>query len=193
MARPRHIVIDNVDRVLRSIKILTQKQVLVGIPESKADRDNYGSAGADVTNAMLAYVHETGAPSHNIPARPFLMPGVSKALPQVIPALQAAAEASLDGDDKEVDKFLNVAGLIASASAKREISTAPYTPLKDSTIARRHLSRQTKSMRPGEVQYFKLRDQGIDEGAAQAAVGIQPLINTGQLRNAITYVVRDRS
>jgi hypothetical protein len=192
MAKRVHVVIDNVDKVLRSIKILTTKQVLIGIPEENSERSQ--DAGDDkVTNAMLAYVHETGSPDHNIPARPFLVPGVRKALPQAVEALKIAATASLDGDDRKVDKALNVAGIIASGSAKREISTASYPPLADATIARRSISRGSPNMNKSEKAYFKLREQGMDEGAAQAAVGIQPLVNTGQLRNAITYVVRDKS
>lgn len=47
------------------------KEVLIGIPMSTTERPD-----GEITNAELGYIHEYGAPEANIPARPFLIPGV---------------------------------------------------------------------------------------------------------------------
>lgn len=185
------MIIDHVPEVLQAIRILTDQEVLVGFPESTNGRDD--EEGEAITNARLGYIHETGSPLTNLPARPFLVPGVAKATDQEVEALQIAAEASLDGDTGKMNQALSAAGQIGAASAKREISTAEFAPLSPSTVWHRRFSRRTKTMRPGEIKYFKLLDQGMSPKDAQDAVGIQPLINTGQLRNAITSVVRKRT
>src|ERR1700749_1538368 len=182
---------DKVDSVIESITQLTKKQVLVGIPEANSTRQNTENSGP-VTNALLGYIHEFGSPRANIPPRPFLIPGVRKSIPQVMPRLLAACMAALDGKPDKSDKELVAAGLIAEASAKREISTGNFIPLSPLTVANRYRQRGTQTRRANEEQYLRLIDQGVSPSAAQSAAGIRPLINTGQLRNAITSVVRKK-
>ena len=178
---------DHVNDVIKSITALVGKRVLVGFPESSSHA-NRGSE--EPTNAALGYIHEFGSPAANIPARPFLIPGVEKAEEPGIAMLRKAVEFTLDGKPNHAEEFLNKAGLLAVNSAKNEISTASFVPLKPATVRGRKYSRQTKSRRKSEIEYLRLVKGGMDPGAAQAATGIQPLINTGQLRNAITYVIR---
>lgn len=177
---------NNVNSVIAAITKLTRKQVLIGIPDANTSRQQTGP----VTNADLGYIHEFGSPAANIPARPFLIPGVRKSLPQVMPHLYGACAAAIDGKSAVADKELVAAGLIAELSAKREINTGNFIPLKPETVAWRYLQRNTKTRRPNEERYLKLIDQGMSPADAQSATGIKPLINTGQLRNAITSVVR---
>lgn len=182
---------DDVARVFASINELIGKQVLVGIPEKTAGRDEDEDEGP-INNARLGYIHEFGSPRANIPARPFLIPGVEKAKDNVLVPLKKAAELTMAADSKGADQALQVVGLIAQASARNEISTAAFVPLKPETIANRFRSRDTKSMRKGEIKYLELVDGGMSPGDAQAVTGIKALINTGQLRNSITFVVRRR-
>ncbi len=186
MADRSIIVRDRAVGIVKALQELIGKQVLVGIPEAHDARTQSGP----ITNAALAYIHEFGAPAANIPARPFLIPGVRKAEPQYTPHLRAACNAALDGDSAKSDHSLVRAGIVAENSAKREISTGNFVPLSPLTIARRHESRQTQSMRKSEVRYLELVGHGMSPESAQAATGIRPLINTGQMRNSITSVVR---
>lgn len=189
---PRVIITkDRVNAVIGSITNLVGKHVLVGIPEANANRQDDESTDHP-TNAMLGYVHEFGSPRRNIPARPFLVPGVHKAADAYMPHLRGAASAALDAKPDVSDKELVAAGLIAEASAKREITTGDFVPLKPETVAWRFLQRGTKTRRASEERYLKLIDQGVSPADAQAAAGIRPLINTGQLRQAITSVVRKK-
>jgi hypothetical protein len=47
-------------------------------------------------------------------------------------------------------------------------------------------------MRASEIRYLDLVANGMSAADAQGATGIRPLINTGQLRNAITYAIREK-
>lgn len=190
MASRRVIITrDRVNSVIGSITQLVGKQVLVGIPDANNSRQQASSPGP-INNASLGYIHEFGSPAKNIPARPFLIPGVRNSTPQVMPHLRGACAAALDGKPATADKELVAAGLIAEASAKREISTGNFVPLQPETVAQRYRSRDTKSQRASEIHYAQLIAGGATPAAAQSAAGIRPLINTGQLRNSITSVVR---
>lgn len=181
---------DKVPEVLAALRDLTASDVLVGIPEATTDRDH--NDGSDITNAALGYIHEFGAPAANIPARPFLIPGVENSLDRSTRQLELAAKAALTGDQAATMMRLEVAGQIAAAGAKREISYGDFVPLKPSTIRNRRRSRQTASIREAEKEYLRLVAGGLDDASAQSAAGIRPLINTGALRNSITSVVRKR-
>lgn len=191
MASRVTITKDKVNSVIGAITQLVGKQVLVGIPEAETARQDDGS-NSHPTNAGLGYIHEFGSPRANIPARPFLIPGVRKATSSVMPHLRGACAAALDGKPDTADKELVSAGLIAESSAKREITTGDFVPLKPETVAWRFLQRGTKTRRASEERYLDLIDQGVSPADAQSAAGIRPLINTGQLRAAITSVVRKK-
>ena len=182
---------DSVSQVIASLTELVQQQVLVGYPDSTSDRDE--ETDGPMTNATLGYIHENGSPKANIPERPHLVPGVRKAEERAVAYMEKAAKATLSRDPKRANAYLNDAGIVAMNSARNEITTGDFVPLQPGTVAARHRSRKTKSMRKSEIKYLELIAQGMAPGAAQDAAGIRPLINTGQLRNAITYVLRKRS
>lgn len=151
---------DNAKNVIAAIQDMAKKHVLVGIPSSENGR-NDGSIG----NAALGAIHENGSGVRNIPARPFLKPGVAAAADQCVKVLKSAAQNAFT-DKNAIDKGLNAAGLIAQASVKKRIvSQEGFTPLKAATLAARK---------------------------RKGAKGEKALIRTGQLINSITYVVRKK-
>jgi hypothetical protein len=189
MAEKRvEITKDNFFKVFEALTSLTGKSVLVGIPEDENKREDDGA----INNAALGYIHEFGSPEANIPARPFLIPGVKNAEPDTARELRKAAEEALNGDMKLADRALNRAGILAVNEVKRVIQSNIPPPLQPETVARRHKSRGTKSMRDSEKVYLDLVAKGTDPEAAQTEAGIVSLINTGQLRNSITYVIRGK-
>lgn len=154
------IKVDRLKDVLQSINDLVQKQVLVGVPDSTAgNRDDE----APLSNAEIGYIQEMGSPANNIPARPFLVPGVSDSLPKATAQLEKAATAALEGDPAAVERRLSSAGLEAQNSVRAKINSGIKPELSRWTIAER--------LRRGRT-------------------GTVPLIDTGQLRNSITYVIR---
>lgn len=82
---------DETETVLRNISALTGRRVLVGIPESTAERGD-----TKINNAMLGYIHEFGSPARNIPARPFLLPGVRSIKDKAAIILKVAALKAFD-------------------------------------------------------------------------------------------------
>lgn len=187
-----YLKIDKVNEVLKSIQQLSKRDVLVGITNKSAERREEEGGSASINNAALGYVHEFGSPSQNIPARPFLVPGIQESADDWMPKLKKAATASLNGQSKSALNALDQAGTLAERGAKTKISDGPFEPLKPSTIRNRRLSRMTQSMRKSEKEYFRLVQQGMDSAEAQTATGIKPLINTGSLRNSITHIIRDK-
>lgn len=151
--------IDKVDKVLSGLRTLRTTQVLVGVPEEKSSRNEDG----DINNAALAYINDKGSPEANIPARPFMEPGVKASLEKTTNYLKAAGQAALDGKEILIEKNFEAAGLTASTSIKSKIEEGIPPPLADSTIA----ARQRKGF-----------------------MGTKPLKRTGQLLNAITYVLK---
>jgi len=151
---------DNVAESIKAILALAQKDVLIGVPEGAGEHED-----AEITNAQLAYIHEFGAPAANIPARPFLHPGIEHAQGKITEQMKKAGQAATERDPKKVEKALNAAGLIGQNSVRAAITDGDFVPLKPATVAAR-------------------------ERAGHS--GDKPLIVTGQLRNSITYVVVDK-
>lgn len=181
---------DTVGQVLASIQRLVGQEVLVGIPASEAERNDEDPK--PMNNAQLGYVHENGSPAQNIPARPFLIPGVEDTQESYTSHLQKAVTAALNGDNTKVQTELNAAGLVASSGARNKITTGEFEPLSPATVRNRRKSRSTKSMRAAEKKYLELIANGATPEQAQDEAGIRPLINTGQLRNSLTYVIRKK-
>jgi len=183
-------VIDNVGKLSDSLADLTLGDVLVGVPAEKTPR-----RGMAITNASLAYIHENGSPARNIPARPFLRPGIRKARPQIIAAARAGALAAIQGEPNAGLKALNKMGLIARNAVVNEITDPepPFVPLRPATI--RNRLRKTQA---GRRQLRKLATDAQKAHVSMAAAlntwaaggNIHPLIDTGQLRASLTYVVR---
>lgn len=181
------ITVDKLGDVIKAISGLANKDVLVGIPDSAPERTD-----TPITNAQIGYVMETGSPSQNIPARPFLVPGIASVQTEIADRFRKGAVAALSGSESGADTAMRAAGLIGQNAVKSKINDGPFVPLSPRTIAQRNRSRQTKSMRKAEKDYAKLLAQGKTEQEAQDIAGIKPLVNTGSMRNSVTFVVRKK-
>lgn len=158
---PVKITVDKMASVIKAINELGAKDVLVGIPESSTDR----KSGDPATNALIGYVQEFGSPANNIPARPFLIPGVQDIQKPAADRLKVAAQRALRGDLSQAEKQLHAAGLMGQNSARAKINSNIQPKLSERTLAAR-------------------RARGVTRE--------NTLIDTGQLRNAITYVIRKK-
>lgn len=124
---------------------------------------NAGRKAPPISNAAIAYIQDNGAPEANIPPRPFMEPGIIEARDDIERRLRQAADAGLEGDRTKLDRGLHAAGLTAASSIKRKITDGPFQPLSERTLAARR---------------------------ARGVTRTKPLIDTGQLRAAISYVIR---
>jgi hypothetical protein len=188
MAARVQITEDHVAKAVGGLHALMGKEVLVGIPEAGGRR-----ADAPINNAEIGYIQEFGSPANNIPPRPFLIPGVEKATPKALERLKVATQRALDGDKAGAERAMYQAGALAMISAKAEISSNIPPPLKPGTIRGRKYSRGTKSRRPEEDYYADLLNDGMSAADAQSTAGINSLVNTGSLRNSITYLLGNKA
>jgi hypothetical protein len=158
---PIKIVKDGLAKLQNRLKDLTKDKVFVGVP------DGGGRDDGKMTNAQLAYIHENGSPARGIPARPFLVVGVTDSKADILVHMKKASTDILAGKDGAAG--LNKAGLVGQAAVKKYIvAGGGFSPLKAQTIKRREASRKSGN------------------------AGSKPLIDTGQLLNSITYVVRPK-
>jgi hypothetical protein len=159
------VVRDDVPALLKAISDLTGHQVLIGIPGDAPDRTQ---TGVGIANATLGFIHEYGAPSANIPARPFLVPGVAESLPRVIELLRQGARRAIavPPDPTAGMRTLHSAGITASNAVKRYILRGLSPPLAPATIYKRQHRKVARRM------------------------GTKPLVDTGQLYRSVQYVIR---
>lgn len=159
---------DNSADVLAGLSRLSKMDVLVGIPESKATRED----GEALNNAEIGYLQATGATvklggsTVTLPPRPFLDMGIEDTKDVTTEHLKAAATLALDGDFGGAEKQLESAGIITSDGAKKVIGSGDRLhPLSEATLRARR---------------------------AQGLPGEKPLYAHGYLLRSITYVVRGK-
>lgn len=163
------MTVDHLARVAAAIAMLRETRVMVGLPSETAGRREGG-----ITNAALGYIHEHGAPEAKIPARPWLHPGVKQAESTTTTLLKTAGELALAGKGDGALRAMNVAGLQAVSAVRRYLTAGVPPPLAASTVRRRR--RRSKGS-----SYLRV---------ATSPSQTTPLVDTGQLRQAVTYVVR---
>lgn len=156
---------DDTAKVIKVLRGLTQNQCLVGIPSATAERQPDADDPHPLNNAEIGYIQDKGSPAANIPARPFLEPGIESVQDQISKRYADGAKAAMDGKVANIDAVHEAVGLIADSAVKAKITTGPFQPLADSTLANRRRRGRT---------------------------GESPLIDTGQLRQAITHVIRPK-
>jgi hypothetical protein len=154
---------DDLPKLRAAIETLTGSRVMVGVPAEAALRQPEPGEPSTVNNAMLAYIQENGLSEMGIPARPFLKPTVESLRSQIAERFKTLALNALRGSPDAAQKGLHALGLFVSTAVKLKINTGPCQPLAERTLAARR---------------------------ARGRLGTKPLIDTGQLRNAITYVVK---
>lgn len=156
---------NNLPQLLSAMKALAMREVLVGIP---SDSEKNPRDDAPITNAEIGYINEFGAPELNIPARPFLIPGVSSAWPECEKRMARGAKKIISQQTSDplrmVDVVLEGAGLIAQGEVQQKINDGLEPQLAAATLAARR---------------------------AKGFMGESPLIETGSLKASITYVVKD--
>jgi hypothetical protein len=122
-------------------------------------------SGEPISNAAIGYILETGSPVNNLEPRPHLVPGVASVQSQVADRFGKCATSALDGNQAGADKQLVSAGLIAQDAVKEMINSNIQPALSAATLASR-------------------RRRGVTRE--------NTLVDTGQYRNSITYVIRSK-
>lgn len=146
------------------IETLKVKRTLVGIPEGENSRNEEGQ-DQPIGNAALLYINNFGSPANNIPPRPVMSIGIFNAQDEIAEQMKKSAIAGFKQGAPAIDKYYQRTGIIASNSIKRTINDQiGIEPISFAT----ELGRKRRGF-----------------------MGEKALIVTGQMRNAITYVVED--
>lgn len=175
--------------MVKKLEELTHKEVLVGIPQEKASRPN----GDDVNNAELLYLHTNGvrapqmraemkenidkgmlysaahslyvqthgSPAYAIPPRPVLQPAIKDSREAIGKQIAVAYRAAMQGDMAGADRGLELAGMVAA------------------NAARGWFENPKNKWPPNSARTIKAKGSNM------------PLIDTGEMRKSITYVIRD--
>ena len=154
---------DNMPELKRALAELVASDVLVGFPAETATPRT--DAGPPMNNAGIAYLNEMGSPAQNIPPRPFLVPGVESVEDEITQHLTDAASAAIEGRPEGVDRGLQAAGMRAQIGVKNFITAGVPPPLAAPTLRQRRM---------------------------RGFMGTKPLIASGQMLNAVTYVTRKK-
>jgi hypothetical protein len=200
---------------------ISRMEVYVGIPEEKADREGGGPSNAQLafihthgaraasmrremagemdkgqsySAAHQLYVSAHGSPLYRVPPRPIIEPAIEAEgnKEPIAEELGAAAKAVLDRKPAEAKRHLTKAGMLGQ-NAARGWFTDPrneWPPLAWRTLLRK--MKRTKGMkrvRQALIRY--VHEEGLDL-AQYSALSNRPLIDTGELRRSITYVVKEQ-
>lgn len=150
---------DSVAAFAAGVRAMMRREVYVGVPGETADR------GEPVNNAALAYIHDKGSALANIPARPFMEPGIRDVQDQITASLKSALDVA-QLTPATLEQSLNRAGITAVVAIKKRIvSQEGFAPLKPSTLAARKRKGRNRT---------------------------KALIDTGEMLNSIKHVVRDK-
>jgi hypothetical protein len=168
-----------------SLRILADVELLVGFPEDTTERQSDDEG--PMTNAALGYIHDNGSPDANIPARPFMLPGMEAVLPGTTQKLAAITNAVIKrgAGPVAVETAMHSIGLEAKLSIQNTITDGIPPPLADSTLRARARKRPNR-IGPG------LELLSRSKGNAPSNDFVTPLVDTGAMRNAVNYVIRSR-
>ncbi len=182
-----HVTVDNLEQLKADLLLLADSEVLVGFPESSTERQD----GSTLTNAARGYIHDNGAPEVNIPARPFMVPGIEAARMEITASLGRTALSVVKNATKAnpshniVERGLHAAGLTAVSSIKQKITEGVPPPLADSTLRAR--AARVPS-RKAEKKELENRAAGMPPSTEL----VKPLIDTGEMINAVKHVIRSK-
>ena len=161
--------------------------VLVGIPADDKERDD----DSPISNAALLAINNFGSPANNIPAWPVMSIGIKNAKDAIAAEFKKAAQGALSKGVGALEVCYERAGIIASNSVKKTIKDQMGAPqLSDNTIAIRRAGGFSKWTKTGaDLGSFNYTTKQVKKEGG--FLGTKRLIVTGQVRNAITYVVKN--
>lgn len=121
------------DRLKRALTGKRERIVNVGFPAKAKEPD--GSS-----TALIAAVHEFGAPDKGIPERSFMRTSLEQNRNKRKTLNEQNLKKVLNGG-MSVDAALGQLGLMASSDIKEQIKNGSFTPLKAATIKRKGSSK----------------------------------------------------
>lgn len=190
------VVVDKVKQFAGAVKMLSSEAVYIGVPDTKDTRkpDSDKPADEPFGNAAIGYLNEYGSPAQNIPARPHMRPGIETVRKEIAEELEAGAKALLTGRTDAVRTAYNRVGIIGVNSVRARITSGEgFAPLSIVTLLARKDRLRTGRRIQGAGELGSIVRGGLSKGPPDlTGVRNKPLIDTGQYRNSITYVIRKK-
>lgn len=147
----------------KALHFMKNNSVYVGIPQEETSREG----SKDVTNAELLYIHTNGSPANNIPARPVIEPALKDDSERLSAMMKKASKLVFNGNKEEAIKQLKLVGMRGqNVSRKWFVNEKNGWPPNSPSVYRRKLEKESTDPKP--------------------------LIDTGELRKSITYVVETK-
>jgi len=177
-------------KITEAMKEIQNLEALIGIPQEAnvAHKDESG-ADSPITLAELLYIHTHGSPVNKIPARDVLDSAMKHNREDISMLLKKVLERASNCDLEGAKAALDKAGLQGASMAQKWFTDPAndWTELKDSAIR----ARQRKMSKGRIAAADKLIAQEKASGNKKAlSVAYKPLVDTGEMRDAITSVVR---
>lgn len=184
-------------KMLAGLANLRRERVLVGIPEDengrgeKAEGPRLQGGGFEsrspIGNAALLFLHSEGSPARKLPRRQVIQPAIKAEgnKERLMNGLKRVAQAEMEGDHEAGLAQLAKVGMAAANASKRWFTDPRngWPPNKRATVLRK-LNKLSGKRRRKALELL--------DAQGQAAVDTV-LVDTGQMRRAITYVVDDGS
>lgn len=158
------LTIDRMHLLRQAMSVLDNGSVLIGIPD---DSEKNHRNDTPETNSEIAFTNEFGEPAENIPARPFLIPGVNNAMEKNERIMLKGAQEVLTLTGNPLDSVhnaLEAVGLVSARSAQKMIDDGLSPDPAPYTLMQRRL---------------------------KGFMGEKPLLVTGNLKQSITYIIED--
>ena len=162
------------ERFLKYLKSVLDIGIYVGIPEQNAPRSK-----GEMNNATLLYIHTHGSPKRNLPPRPLLEPALKANDEKIANDLALVSKYLLDGNHVQAMRAMVATGQDA-VNIIRGWFTDPQNNWAD--VKRATQLRKINKLRG------KKKKEALASFEAGEPVGT-PLIDTGELRKSITYVL----
>jgi len=146
--------------------------------------------------AFQMYIHAHGSPLWHTPPRPIIEPAIEASQDPIAAELREAYKAMLDGKKDQALQHLKRAGMIGQNAVKAWFldprnnwaPNAPATVLEKLHKTAGGKGKKAKLARD-IVNYYD--DTGSFDGVTGMDGLTHPLIDTGEMRDAITYIVKD--
>jgi len=195
------VTVDNTLKVMKDIKNLSNIDVLVGVPESTTKRET-----GEVTNAELVLTHTKGVPKKAMMSEieeTMSKKGVTyndahalyiqshgsplwKIPPR--PIIEPAIEA--DGNKERIAEDLRIAGeLLLSGKKGEAIEQLNVAGMDGVNIIRAWFEDPRNNWPPNSPLTIRSKRKKGKKGTFEPQV----LIDTGQMRDSMTYIVKDNT
>lgn len=166
--------------MLKRIQDIKKTEILVGIPESEAKRDD-----GEMNNPTLLYIHTQGSPLRNLPARPLIEPALEDDVnaARIADDLRRVVDLVFANKFDQAKKAMETTGKDAVNMIKMWFVDPKnnWEPNKLATVKRK-LKTLSKKKRTQMIAEYEAGSDRIDT----------PLIDTAELRKSITYVLREK-